>query len=68
MALFKHHSAAVTTVEWHPSDSTVFASGGADDQVVQWDLSVERDDEAAAPADDGAEHDKLNVRHGAAQR
>ncbi|XP_043200523.1 glutamate-rich WD repeat-containing protein 1-like [Amphibalanus amphitrite] len=62
VALFKHHSAPVTTVEWHPSDSTVFASGGADDQVVQWDLAVERDDEAAAEgAAEGAEEDqKLN--------
>jgi len=32
-ALFKHHSAPVTSVEWHPHDSTVFASAGADDQV-----------------------------------
>ena len=32
-ALFKHHSAPITSVEWHPQDSTVFASSGADDQV-----------------------------------
>lgn len=32
-ALFKHHSAPITSVEWHPHDSTVFASAGADDQV-----------------------------------
>ncbi|XP_037094206.1 glutamate-rich WD repeat-containing protein 1-like, partial [Pollicipes pollicipes] len=58
VALFKHHSAPVTTVEWHPTDSTVFASGGADDQVVQWDLSVERDDEAAGSS--AAADAKLN--------
>lgn len=64
VALFKHHSAPVTTVEWHPTDSTVFASGGADDQVVQWDLSVEKDDEAAAAeaggSADAPPDDKLN--------
>lgn len=32
-AVFKHHSGPITTVEWHPLDSTVFASAGADDQV-----------------------------------
>ena len=32
-AVFKHHSGPITSVEWHPLDSTVFASAGADDQV-----------------------------------
>lgn len=45
MATFKHHTEPVTTVEWHPSDSSVFASGGEDNQISLWDLSVERDDE-----------------------
>jgi len=45
VAIFKHHTDAVTTVEWHPSDSSVFASGGEDNQISLWDLSVERDDE-----------------------
>ena len=31
--MFKHHSAPITSVEWHPTDSTVFASAGADNQV-----------------------------------
>lgn len=35
----------MTTVEWHPSDSSVFASGGEDNQIAIWDLSVERDNE-----------------------
>ncbi|CAB3382167.1 Hypothetical predicted protein [Cloeon dipterum] len=42
VATFKHHLAPVTTVEWNPNDSAVFASGGADDQIAIWDLSVER--------------------------
>jgi ribosome assembly protein RRB1 len=33
----------VTTVEWHPKEGSVFASGGADDQIALWDLAVERD-------------------------
>ena len=32
-ALLKHHTAPITSVEWHPTDSSVFASAGADDQV-----------------------------------
>lgn len=46
LATFKHHIGPVTTVEWHPTDSAVFASGGADDQIALWDLSVEKDSEA----------------------
>ncbi len=41
MASFKQHSAPVTSVEWNPVDSSVFAASGADDVVSQWDLSVE---------------------------
>lgn len=44
MAKFKHHTAPITSVEWHPTDSTVFAASGADDQLTQWDLAVEPDD------------------------
>ena len=45
VAVFKHHTAPVTSVEWHHEDNSVFASSGADDQVVQWDLALERDAE-----------------------
>lgn len=31
----------------HPTDSTVFASAGADDQIALWDLALEKDEEAA---------------------
>lgn len=48
VAVFKHHTKPVTTVEWHPTDSAVFASGGSDNQIAQWDLSVEKDQEAGA--------------------
>uniref|UniRef100_A0A8D0DK53 Glutamate-rich WD repeat-containing protein 1 n=1 Tax=Salvator merianae TaxID=96440 RepID=A0A8D0DK53_SALMN len=45
VATFKQHTAPITSVEWHPIDSGVFAASGADDQVTQWDLAVERDEE-----------------------
>lgn len=48
VASFKHHSAPITSVEWHPTDATVLASSGADDQVCLWDLSLERDEEEIA--------------------
>lgn len=43
MAVLKQHEAPVTTVEWHPSDASVLATGGEDHQILQWDLAVERD-------------------------
>lgn len=43
LCTFKHHVASVTSVEWHPTDPTVFAASGADDQVTLWDLAVEAD-------------------------
>ncbi|XP_071442466.1 glutamate-rich WD repeat-containing protein 1 [Hetaerina americana] len=46
VALFKHHVSPVTTVEWHPTDSTVFASGESNDQIALWDISLEKDVEA----------------------
>ncbi|XP_074075924.1 glutamate-rich WD repeat-containing protein 1 [Macrotis lagotis] len=45
VATFKQHMAPVTSVEWHPQDGGVFAAAGADDQLTQWDLAVERDTE-----------------------
>ncbi|KAK2844677.1 hypothetical protein Q5P01_011336 [Channa striata] len=47
VANFKQHSAPITSVEWNPIDSSVFAASGADDVVSQWDLSVESSDVGA---------------------
>ena len=45
VATFKHHTGPITSVEWHPTDSSVFVASGADNQVTLWDLAVERDNE-----------------------
>ncbi|XP_029929119.1 glutamate-rich WD repeat-containing protein 1 [Myripristis murdjan] len=47
VANFKQHSAPITSVEWNPVDSSVFAASGADDVISQWDLSVESSDVGA---------------------
>ncbi|XP_029440956.1 glutamate-rich WD repeat-containing protein 1 [Rhinatrema bivittatum] len=48
VATFKQHTAPITSVEWHPVEGSVLAAAGADDQITQWDLAVERDQEAGA--------------------
>ena len=45
MATFNWHRAPVTSIEWHPTEDSIFAASGADDQVTLWDLAVEQDDE-----------------------
>ncbi|KAM8927091.1 glutamate-rich WD repeat-containing protein 1 [Pelodytes ibericus] len=52
VAKFKQHKAPITSVEWHPMDSGVFAAAGADDQITQWDLAVERDQDQEGEAED----------------
>jgi len=49
IATFKHHSAPITSVEWHPTDSSVFTASGADNQITIWDLAVEKDDDNVDP-------------------
>ncbi|XP_068618466.1 glutamate-rich WD repeat-containing protein 1 [Battus philenor] len=46
VATFKHHTAPITSVEWHWTEASVLASAGEDNQVALWDLAVERDDDA----------------------
>ena len=45
MAAFNWHKAPITSIEWHPTEDSIFAASGADDQVTLWDLAVEQDDE-----------------------
>lgn len=46
IAQFDWHRAAITSIEWHPTDASVLAVSGADDQVTLWDFSAERDQAA----------------------
>lgn len=48
VAQFTWHQAPITSVEWHPIDTSLFIAGSADDTVTMWDLGVEADDEEAA--------------------
>ncbi|CAI4222237.1 unnamed protein product [Auanema sp. JU1783] len=43
VARFKHHTKPITSVEWHPTDSTTFMASGEDDQTSIWDISTEID-------------------------
>ncbi|KAI7868744.1 WD40-repeat-containing domain protein [Spinellus fusiger] len=45
VATFKWHNAPITSIEWHPTEESVLAVAGADDQLTLWDLSVEPDTE-----------------------
>lgn len=45
VALFKHHTAAITSVEWLATDSSVFAASGSDNQITLWDLAMEKDEQ-----------------------
>lgn len=50
VASFTWHKAPVTSVEWHPTEESIFAASGADDQVTLWDLAVEQDDDETGNA------------------
>ncbi len=44
-ASFSWHKAPITSIQFHPTDSSVLAVSGSDDQVTLWDLALERDEE-----------------------
>lgn len=53
VAAFTWHKAPITSVEWHPTEDSIFAASGADDQVTMWDLAVEQDDDETGAMDEG---------------
>ncbi|KAJ3221874.1 ribosome biosynthesis protein rrb1 [Clydaea vesicula] len=42
-ATFNWHKKAITSIEWHPFETSMLACSGADDQLTLWDLSLEAD-------------------------
>ncbi|KAI9509533.1 glutamate-rich WD repeat-containing protein [Russula earlei] len=56
VASFTWHRAPITSVEWHPTEDSIFAASGADDQVTLWDLAVEQDDDETGAMDDTPEN------------
>jgi ribosome assembly protein RRB1 len=51
VASFSWHQAPITSVEWHPTEDSIFAASGADNQVTLWDLAVEQDADEAGMDD-----------------
>lgn len=43
LAEFKYHKSPITSLEWHPTDTTTFMASGEDDQVTIWDIAMESD-------------------------
>lgn len=52
VASFAWHKAPITSIEWHPTEDSVFAASGADDQITMWDLGVELDDDEMGGVDE----------------
>jgi ribosome assembly protein RRB1 len=52
VASFTWHKAPITSIEWHPTEDSVFAASGADDQITMWDLGVELDDDEMGGVDE----------------
>ncbi len=42
-AFFHWHRGPITSIDWHPTESSVLCCSGADDQTTIWDLALERD-------------------------
>lgn len=61
VAHFRYHTAPITSLEWHPTDESVLAVSGADNQISVWDMSVEEDAETIATETDDPENPKLDL-------
>ncbi len=60
-ASFSWHQAPVTSIEWHPEESSVLAVSGADDQISIWDLALERDEEDEVLMGTNAKGEEIEV-------
>ncbi|GAB4837807.1 hypothetical protein Ancab_027331 [Ancistrocladus abbreviatus] len=45
---FQHHKRAITSIEWSLHEASTLAGSSADNQLIIWDLSLERDEEEEA--------------------
>ena len=54
VAHFKYHMAPITSIEWSPTEDSVVAVAGADNQISVWDMSLEEDREEAEKVASGA--------------
>ncbi|CEG39257.1 glutamate-rich wd repeat-containing protein 1 [Plasmopara halstedii] len=61
VAHFRYHTAPITSIEWHPTDESVLAVSGADNQISVWDMSVEEDAEAAVTVQGEKDNRKLDL-------
>lgn len=48
VARFDWHRGPITSIEWHPTDDSVFSASSDDSTVSLWDLAVESDEDEAA--------------------
>ena len=60
-ASFKWHNQPITSLDWHPTESSVLAVSGADHQITLWDLALERDAEEEATLSLGMQGDLNSV-------
>ena len=61
VARFKHHTGPITSIEWNPTDSSVLAASGEDDQLTIWDIAVEKDDIPETMETEGVENGEPDV-------
>lgn len=61
---FSWHREAITSIEWHPSDSSTLVVSGSDNQTSLWDLSLERDVEQPIDKDDNIPPQLLFIHQG----
>ncbi|KAL6067576.1 Glutamate rich WD repeat containing 1 [Balamuthia mandrillaris] len=50
-ANMKYHRGAITSLEWHPTEESMLAVAGEDDQITTWDMSLEAEEEVPEGVD-----------------
>lgn len=60
-AEYSWHKKAITSVQWHPQESSMFIASGEDHGISIWDLALEADIDEVAKEATGAEMVDYNV-------